>query len=101
DYKRENVGERVGAITARRGVDAILEVDLATNAKLIPRLLASNGVVAIYGSSSPEVMIPFQFLLQSSIALKFFLVYEMKKQEREQATREITDMLSRGELIHN
>jgi NADPH2:quinone reductase len=46
-------------------------------------------------------MIPFQFLLQSSIVLKFFLVYEMKKQEREQATREITDMLSRGELMHN
>jgi NADPH:quinone reductase len=101
DYKRENVAERVGAIAARRGVDAILEVDLATNAKLIPQLLAPNGAVAIYGSSSPEVMIPFQFLLQSSIVLKFFLVYEMKKQEREQATREITDMLSRGELMHN
>jgi NADPH:quinone reductase len=101
DYKRENVAERVGAIAARRGVDAILEVDLATNAKLIPQLLAPNGVVAIYGSSSPEVMVPFQFLLQSSIVLKFFLVYEMKKEEREQATRGITDMLSRGELMHN
>jgi NADPH:quinone reductase len=101
DYKRENVAERVGAIAARRGVDAILEVDLATNAKLIPQLLAPNGVVAIYGSSSPEVMVPFQFLLQSSIVLKFFLVYELKKEEREQATRGITDMLSRGELMHN
>jgi NADPH:quinone reductase len=101
DYKREDPGERVRAITGRRGVDAILEVDLATNAKLIPQLLTPNGVVAIYGSSLPEVMIPFQFLLQSSIALKFFLVYEMNRQEREQATREITEMLSRGELMHN
>ena len=36
DYKRENVGERVMDITGKRGVDAIIEMDLTANAKLIP-----------------------------------------------------------------
>ena len=77
DYKREHVGERVMAITAKRGVDAVIEMDLAANAKLLPDVLAPNGVVAVYGGSAAEPSIPFQFLLQNSIALKFFLVYLM------------------------
>ena len=40
DYKRENVGERVMAITDKKGVDAIIEMDIAANAKLIPRSCA-------------------------------------------------------------
>lgn len=101
DYKREDVGERVMAVTAKRGVDAVIEVDLAANARLLPQVLAPNGVVAIYGSGAPEASIPFQFLLQNSIMLKFFLVYLMPPEERARATADITGMLERGELIHN
>ena len=101
DYKRENVGERVMAITAKRGVDAVIEMDLAANARLLPEVLAPNGTVAIYGSRAPETSIPFQFLLQNSITLKFFLVYLMPQDLRERATADITRMLERGELIHN
>jgi NADPH2:quinone reductase len=101
DYRREDVGERVMAITAKRGVNAVIELDLGANAQLLPAVLASNGVVAIYGSGSPEVSIPFQFLLQNSIALKFFLVYLMPPQLRARATADITRMLERDELIHN
>jgi len=74
DYKREDVGERVMAVTGKRGVDAVIEVDLAANTRLLPDVLAPNGVVAIYGSGAPAVSIPFQFLLQNSITMKFFLV---------------------------
>jgi NADPH2:quinone reductase len=101
DYKREHVGERVMAITAKRGVDAVIEMDLAANAKLLPDVLAPNGVVAVYGGSAAEPSIPFQFLLQNSIALKFFLVYLMPHDLRSRATAEITRMLEQGELIHN
>ena len=101
DYKREDVGERVMAITGKRGVDAVIEMDLAANARLLPNVLAPNGVVAIYGSGAAEASIPFQFLLQNSITLQFFLVYLMPPAERERATADITRMLERGELIHN
>jgi NADPH:quinone reductase len=101
DYKRESVGDRVMAITGKLGVSALIEVDLAANAKLLPHVLAPNGIVAIYGSSAPELPIPFQFLLQNSITLKFFMVYEMRKEMRERATDELTTMLARGELMHH
>jgi NADPH2:quinone reductase len=79
----------------------MIEMDLGANAKLIPDVLAPDGTVAIYGSGTPEVSIPFQFLLQNSIALRFFLVYLMPPQLRERATAEITRMLERGGLLHN
>ena len=101
DYKREDVGERVMAITGKRGVDAVIEMDLAANARLLPNVLAPNGVVAIYGSGAAEASIPFQFLLQNSITMQFFLVYLMPQAERERATADITRMLERNELIHN
>jgi len=101
DYKREDVGERAMAITAKRGVDAVIEMDLAANARLLPTVLAPNGVVAVYGSGAAEASIPFQFLLQNSITLQFFLVYLMPQAERERATADITRMLERNELIHN
>ena len=101
DYRRENVGDQVTAITAKRGVDAVIEVDLAANARLLPSVLAPNGVVAIYGSGAPDASIPFQFLLQNSITLKFFLVYLMPQELRERATADITRLLERGDLIHN
>jgi NADPH2:quinone reductase len=96
DYRRENVGDRIMALTAKRGVDAVIEVDLAANARLLPSVLAPNGVVAIYGSGAPEASIPFQFLLQNSITLKFFLVYLMPPEERVRATADITGMLERA-----
>jgi len=101
DYKREDVGERAMAITAKRGVDAVIEMDLAANARLLPTVLAPNGVVAVYGSGAAEASIPFQFLLQNSITLQFFLVYLMPAEMRQRATADITQMLERGELIHN
>jgi NADPH2:quinone reductase len=76
-------------------------MDLGANAKLLPGVLAPTGVAAIYGSGTPEVTIPFQFLLQNSITLKFFLVYLMPPDLRARATADITRMLERGELIHN
>ena len=102
DYKREDVGERVMAITAKRGVDAVIEMDLAANARLLPNVLAPNGVVAIYGSGAAEASIPFQFLLQNSITMQFFLVYLMPAGGCGSARQPISrSMLEQNELIHN
>ena len=101
DYKREDVGERVMALTGKRGVDAVIEMDLAANARLLPGVLKPDGIVAVYGGSAAEPAIPFQFLLQNSIRLQFFLVYLMPSQLRARATADITRMLEAGDLLHN
>src|SRR3954471_1222889 len=45
DYKRENVGERVAALTNKAMVDAVIEMDLAANAKLYPGILHARSNV--------------------------------------------------------
>jgi NADPH2:quinone reductase len=101
DYKRENVGERVMAITGKRGVDAVIELDITANAKLLPGVLRPKGSVIIYGTGGAEANLPATFCLLNAIQLKFFLVYILSPQERAAAVDEITRMLEQKRLIHN
>ena len=64
DYKREDVGERVMAITGNKGVDAIIEVDIAANAKLIAKVLRPRGLVVVYGTGSPRSKCRYVLLAQ-------------------------------------
>ncbi len=100
DYKRENVGERVMEITGKRGVDAVLEMDLAANAKLIPAVLRPKGSVIVYGTGAPEITLPAAFCLVNSITVQFFLVYELDQSERQHTIDVITRALEAGKLIN-
>ena len=99
DYKKENVGERVMDITGKRGVDAVIELDLTANAKLIPSVLRPKGTVVVYGTG-PEAVLPAAFCLVNSIRLQFFLVYELDATERERAVSDINDALKSRMLIN-
>lgn len=99
DYKSEDVGERVMAITGKRGVDAVIEMDLAANAKLIPAVLRPKGSVLVYGTT-PEAAIPAAFCLVNTIRLQFFLVYELDTAERERTVTGITRALEQGKLAN-
>jgi NADPH:quinone reductase len=101
DYRRENVGERVKAVTDNAGVDAVIELDLAANAHLIPAVLRPKGTVVVYGTGKPEAQIPASFCLVNSIRLQFMLVYELTAEERVRAIDDITAMLKANALVHN
>jgi NADPH2:quinone reductase len=101
DYKRENVGERVMAITNKTGVDAVVEMDLAANAKLYPGLLRPRGKVVVYGTGSAEATIPAQPSLVNAITIQFVYVYELTDQERAAAVGAINRMLENKTLINN
>jgi len=99
DYQREDVGQRVAEITAKRGVDSIIEMDLSANAKLIPSVLRPKGSVIVYGTA-PEATIPAFFCLSNSVLLQFFLVYQLEAAERERAVAGITQALQAGKLVN-
>jgi NADPH2:quinone reductase len=107
DYKRENVGERVMDLTDKAGVDAVIELDIAGNAKLMPGLLRPRGIIVIYGvgnpgrGGTPEATIPAQWMLVNQITLKFIFVYELTPEERAAAVAEITGLLEEKRLVHN
>ncbi len=100
DYKREDVGERVMEITGKRGVDAVIEMDLAANAKLIPFVLGPKGSVIVYGTGAPTASLPAYFCLTQSIRVQFFLIYELDTREREQAVSGISRTLEQGKLLN-
>ena len=101
DYKRENVGERVMALTGKTGVDAVVEMDLAANAKFYPGWLRPRGHVVVYGTGSAEAAIPAQPLLVNAMKIEFIYVYELTAPEREAAVSAINRMLESKTLINN
>jgi NADPH2:quinone reductase len=101
DYKRENVGDRVMALTQKRGADAIIELDIATNAKLIPHVLRPRGKVVVYGTGAAEAAVPLFFFLRNAITLQFIYVYELDAAERAAALGTIARALETGKLITN
>jgi len=96
DYKREDVGAAVKAV-APEGVDALIEMDLTANAKLISAVMKPRGNVIVYGTM-PEAAIPASFCLVNAISIRFFLVYELTATERTAAVDAITGGLTGGWL---
>jgi len=99
DYKTENVGERVMALS-NGGVDTVIEMDLTANAVLLPAVLRPRGTLVVYGTG-PQVQFPGSFCLVNNITVKFLLVYELTADERARAIGDITRMLEANALQHN
>jgi len=100
NYREENVGSRVKQETAGSGVDAVIEVDLTRNAELYPSVLRPHGTVVVYGMSQNEALLPSLWLMQNSITLRLFLIYEISSSERKASINELTGLLHSGRLAH-
>jgi NADPH2:quinone reductase len=101
NYCREEVGSRVRDITAGAGVDAMIELDLAANAMLIPEIVRPHGNVIVYGTGRPVAELPMFFCLFNAIAVRFMFLYILSNPDRRVAEEEITTMLEAGRLRHN
>ncbi len=99
NYKCEDVVLRMMEITGKHGADAVIEMDLAANAHLLPGVLRPKGSVIIYGTGG-EATVPAYFCLTQSIRLQFFLVYELEATERARAIAGINAALEAGQLIN-
>ena len=100
NYRSENLGERVKVLTDGQGVDAVIEMDLTGNAPSYPAMLKAHGAVVIYGMSASEATLPSMWLMQNSITLRFFLVYELQEADRATGIAELTELLESGRLTH-
>lgn len=101
NYRREEVGSRVRDITAGTGADAMIELDLAANAMLIPEIMRPHGNVIVYGTGRPVAELPMFFCLSNAIAVRFMFLYILSDADRRVAEEEITTMLEAGRLRHN
>jgi NADPH2:quinone reductase len=75
DYRHGEVVAQVKALTRGDGVDAIVEVDAAANARHYAGLLRFGGQVVVYGSSDATIGLPFRPMIMGFARLYFFIVY--------------------------
>ena len=100
DYRAGDFIGRVRALTGGQGVDRIIEVDLAANARADFELLAPGGLAVVYGSGQPEASVPFVPGILKNLQLAFFIVYHLSPTARERAQSQLTAWLAEGMLQH-
>jgi NADPH2:quinone reductase len=101
NYRSENVVERIGQVTGGRGVDRIVEVDIAGNIGTNVQAVAANGDIVVYGSNAAEVAVPFFPMIVKNVRLRFFIVYNLTPEDRKRAIEQVSGFLEGGKLSHN
>ena len=100
NYRTEPVPDRVREITRGHGVDRVVEVDIAGNAGLLPKIVAQDGLCVAYGSNAPQAAFEFGPMILSGAAVRFFIVYELSAAVRERGVSDLTRWMAEGRLRH-
>jgi NADPH:quinone reductase len=102
NYKTEPVADRIKELTAGKGADVIVDMDLNTTVKLLGNgALAPYGTLVSYGSSAPgDIPFPIQTLRENLHKLAFVGVYRLSRDDRCAAIDGLTEMLFAGALTH-
>ena len=98
DYKTEDVPARVKELTGGEGVDRVVELDIAGNAKLAPEILTPGGTLVVYGSNKPEFTLPFGPMIVKNLTAAFFIVYELSPAQRREGVAYVNSRLAMGQL---
>lgn len=94
DFKRENVVERVLALTGGAGADRVVEVNFGGNLASDLKLIKPNGVIVAYASrGEPEPRLPFYDLLRKNISVRTVLLPGTPAASRHAAQRGVGDWL--------
>jgi NADPH2:quinone reductase len=103
DYRHKDVAKVAKDLTGGRGVDGIIDMDLSSTARLVSEaVMAPHGTLVCYGSNQPtDIGLNFLALLWNSYALKFFLVYELKADDRKAVLAELAKLLEEGGIRHS
>ncbi len=100
DFRAEDVGERISALTNGRGADRILEPFFAKNAAHYPKMLAKNGSIIVYGAGGAEGSISASWGIQTHPTLCFIYMYELPDDSYVKAVADFSSMQSAGKIRH-
>ena len=100
NYKTEDVAQRCNALTEGRGIDRIIEMDLAANIQSDLATLRPDGEVVVYGSGAPEIAVPFFASILKNARYYFFIVYNLNAADRASDLADVSRLLSENKLKH-
>lgn len=101
NYREEDVAARVLVATGGKGADRIIDTDFAANVGVDFGAVAAEGDVVVYGSSKPEIEVPFFPAIVKNVRVRFFIVYNLTREDRQAAIAQLTGWLKRDLLAHN
>lgn len=97
DYRREDVGARVKAITRGAGVDHVVEVDAGANLAATLASVRDNGSIAAYASvGSREPKVPFYALIRRNLTFYGVYLASHPHEKRKRAQTDIAAWLGSG-----
>ncbi|MFT4198290.1 MAG: NADPH:quinone reductase [Pseudoxanthomonas sp.] len=96
--RQEDVAARIKEATADAGVDRIVDVDLASNARIDVACLAPSGVVAAYATEDPQATLSLPFLptMFGGYVFRFVFFYSIPDDALQSAVREISACVASG-----
>ncbi|CAN5144103.1 NADPH:quinone reductase [soil metagenome] len=100
DYRDPGLVDAVLNATDQRGVDRIVELDMAANAAVDVQLITPGGNLIVYGSSKPSFELPFYPLIQKDIGVRGFLAYTYAEGVRRDGEAQLADWTGSGLLMH-
>jgi NADPH:quinone reductase len=87
--------------TDGRGVDRIVDVEFGAHLDHSLGLLATNGTIAAYGSTTePNPVVDFYRLMRRNIGVRPVFVYNMPEPAKRAAIEDITRWLAEDALVH-
>jgi NADPH2:quinone reductase len=101
NYRSDDVGQRCVELTEGRGVDRIIELDLAANVKADLAAVSQDGEITVYGSGTPDIGVPFFASALKNVRYQFFIVYRLSPADRAKAVEGVSALLGRNRLRHN
>ena len=101
DYRREDVVKSVLEATGNEGVDRLIEVDFAANVGPSLAAVRAQGDIVVYGSGKPEIVVPFFPAILKNVCVRFFIVYNLARADRDAAIEQLTAWLRENRLRHN
>ena len=100
NYRTEDLGARIEAITSGQGVRRLLEVNFAANAAKWPRILGKSGTAIVYGSGAPEAAIAATWGIQNQPTIRFIYMYELPTDAYGAAYADLAGWMTHGKLKH-
>jgi NADPH2:quinone reductase len=97
DYRRDNVPERVRALTDGAGVDRLVEVEFGANIGMFTRIMRPGGIVSSYGSAAAMTpLVDFAALQAHGMTLHFHSVHRMDARLRAEAIAALPRFVADG-----
>jgi NADPH2:quinone reductase len=101
NYRSGDLVSQARDAAGGKGVERVIEVDLAANVAADVDMLAPEGDIVVYGSGAPQIPVPFLPLILKNVRLRFFIVYNLAPGDRAAAVAGLNALLESGRLSHN